>query len=1172
MLAATFTAALIYFMVQSSGALALGTACWDERLSRAGRNSSCVASQPFLIFGHGRAIHRMDLDGKNQRRLVSGVGSSILLDFHFREESVYWADKHSGIIYKASVRGAHRQKLFSSDKHISGLAVDWIWNNVYWTSGEKGKIKKIDINGKNERTLLRHLTQPSSIAVDPTNRFLFWLSGGMTPSIQRSDLAGQRKITLIKISEQLTTLSVDQEDKRLLWVQFGLQGESAIGSCDYNGNVLHIIDQSLRSQSLGISVFLKHLYYTDAESHVIKQVNKYTGGQPLNVNMKRMAKPPVDIKVVHLLNQPMADSEPTYPGCDEQTGNCVNVCSSPAEQGTCQCSEGFALSKQRTYCEDVNECALWNHGCSLGCENIPGSYFCTCPKGYALLPDRKTCQEIIPCEGNITKCGHGCLATDEGVICVCPEGSLLHENGQACTGCSSADRGGCSQLCTPVTPSRWQCACLPGYQLHQDGKRCIASGPPPYLLVANLVDVRQINPDGTGDQTLVEEPRGTIIALDYDPVHNNVYFASTSQKTIERVDLNSGSRDVILSDGLDSPEGLAIDWIHHRMYWTDKSRSTVECSTLVGLNRETVVSKGLEKPRGIAVHPVAKKLFWTDIGAHPLVESASLGGKDRAVIASTNLVSPTGLTIDFTEDLLLWCDQWRGLVETAALDGSDRQVLLENQVGRPFDLAVFEDRLWISDREHRQLTSVHKRTGKKLQRIHGNMVQPASIVVVHPLAKPGADVCLHLNGGCAQVCESKLGFAHCSCLSRYVLSTDGKSCLPTDTSNGSTESGDSKSNNLTSLKNKTLNDESTPLTDSDGGGLFTDKMVSDQNECHSLRCDVNAQCLLNAGSPTCVCLEGFTGDGQLCEGEYLCSCTLKVSLGTVLLLLFKDIDECKQRTHKCDKNAECQNTLGKYLCKCWTGYHGNGKMCQELETTLPWLTTGSPADVTTRRHNSNSVESCPSSHESYCLYEGVCFYFPEMESYACNCVSGYMGERCQFSDLEWWELQRAEEEKRRNVVIAACMVVLVSLLSIAACVTYCYGTRKFFHKQPSVDNVSETSVTDESMSETTTTNVPRFYMMVENGVGGMVIPTMGCPRRAVCPSCSSETGENVVSEESGTLSKHNRGYECSMVSAAMETTQPNIHHSSLPSSSSYTCLSFKPLPPAQTPGPEPPAL
>ncbi|CAJ1059042.1 pro-epidermal growth factor [Xyrichtys novacula] len=1156
MLAATVTAALIYFVVQSSGALALGAACWDERLSRAGRNSSCVASQPFLIFGHGKAIHRMDLDGKNQRRLVAGVGSSILLDFHFREGSVYWADQHTGVIYKASARGGHRQKLYSSDKNISGLAVDWIWNSVYWTSGEKGKIKRMDLNGKNERTLVRHLTQPSSITVDPTRRFLFWLSGGGTPSIQRSDLTGHRRTMLIKVAEQLKALTVDQEDKRLFWVQFGLLGESAIASCDYNGNVLHIMDQPLRSESLGLSIFLENLYYSDATSRVIKKVNKNTGGESLSVNFKLMAKQPVDVKVVHHLNQPMVDSQSTYPGCNEQSGNCVNVCSSLAKQGTCKCDQGFVLSRQGTHCEDVNECAHWNHGCSLGCENMPGSYFCTCPKGYALLSDRKTCREIIPCARNITKCGHGCLMTDEGAVCVCPEGSVLQEDGQACTGCSSADNGGCSQICTPVTPSRWQCGCLPGYQLHQDSKRCIATGPPPYLLVANLVDVRQIHPDGSGDRSLVEEPRGTIIALDYDPVQNKVYFASTRQKTIERVDLNAGSRDILVSDGLDSPEGLAVDWVHRRMYWTDKSKSTVECSNLAGLNRETLMSEGLEEPRGIVVHPFAKKLFWTDMGAQPVVESASLEGTDRVVIASANLVSPSGLTIDFTDDRLFWCDLKSSLVETAALDGSDRRVLLENQVGRPFDLAVFEDSLWISDWEHKQLRSVHKRTGKKLQRFHGNMVQPASIVVVHPLAKPGADVCLHLNGGCGQVCESKLGLAHCSCLSHYVLSDDGKSCSPAIVSNQTTDSGDSESTDLTSLQNKTFNDESTTTgrsTDSDVSSepaLYTDKMVSDQNECYSLRCDVNAQCLLIAGNPTCRCQEGFTGDGQFCV----------------------DIDECKQGTHACGKNAECQNNFGKYLCKCQAGYHGNGKTCQVLEITSPWVTTESPAEVTTQHYNSNSVESCPSTHDSYCLYQGVCFYFPEMESYACNCVSGYMGERCQFSDLEWWELQQAEEEKRRNVVIAACMVVLVSLLSIAACVTYCFGTRRFFHKQPSVDNVSETSVTDESMSESTTTSVPRFYMVVEDSVGGMVIPAMGCPRRAVCPSCSSETADNPVTDESGTLSKHNRGYECSMVSAvAMEIAESPVHHSSPSLSSSYTCTTFKPPLLSETTCPEPPA-
>ncbi|XP_056898300.1 pro-epidermal growth factor isoform X2 [Takifugu flavidus] len=1088
MLAAT-TTVFICFVLQSSGAWAVTAACWDERQPEAEGNSSCISTQPFFIFGYGKAIHRMGLDGKNQRRLVAGVGRSIFLDFHFRDDTIYWADKQTGVIYKAAVRDAQRQKLFS-DKHISGLAVDWIRNSIFWTSKAKGKIKKIDINGKNEVTLVRHLTQPCAITVDPIDRFLFWLAGETAPSIQRAYVTGQKKSTLIKMTQQAKALSIDRQEKRLYWVQLGLPGKSAVASCDYNGNGRHILDVPLDVRS-GISVFLQHIFYTDDTFGVIKRVNKQTGEETLKVNIKPMAKAPVDIKVVHHLNQPMADS--SAPGCDILSGNCVSVCST--ERGTCRCTEGFALTKQGTHCEDVNECALWNHGCSLGCENIPGSYFCTCPKGYALLPDRKTCQVIVPCETNI-KCGHGCLQTDEGAVCVCPEGSLLQEDGHVCTGCTAPDRGGCSQLCTSVTPNGWQCGCLPGYGLHHDGKRCIAAGPPSFLVVANLVDVRQINPDGSGDQILVEETNGAIIALDYDPVENKVYFASTSQKTIERIDFDGGSREVLVSDVLDSPEGLAIDWVHRKMYWTDKSRATVACSTLVGLNRQTIVSERLEKPRGIAVHPSEKKLFWTDTGAQPVVESASLEGKSRVVIASTDLVSPSGLTIDFTEDRLFWCDLRRGVVETAALDGSHRQVLLDNQVGRPFDLAVFEDRLWISDQEHQQLRSVHKRTGKNLQNIHG-LLQPASIVVVHPLTRPGADVCLHMNGGCSQICEHKLGFAHCSCLPSYTLATDGKSCLP--------DSGSTESTHLSSPKNK-VGDENTSQTTpgfsthtietnldlNNEKRLSTDKMVSDQHDCDSLGCDVNAQCLLNGGSPGCSCVEGFTGDGLLCV---------------------------------------------------------------ESEASSPQLPTSTSADVSTENHSSDS-ESCPSTHDNYCLYEGVCFYFPEVDSYACNCVAGYIGERCQFSDLEWWDLQQAEEEKKKNVLIGACVVVLVSLLSIAACVTLCYRTKIIFGKHPPVDDVSESSVTDETMS--VASSVPRFYTLVDSDVEGRTSPAVSRPRRAIYPSCSSETGDLPLSEDSD-VSKPIRGFEGTAASAAvLDDVTSGVHRSCPSLQHSCTFTSFRP--------------
>lgn len=53
----------------------------------------------------------MDLDGRHRRRLVAGVGNSVLLDFHYKERTVYWADINTGVIYKATTDGTQRQVL-----------------------------------------------------------------------------------------------------------------------------------------------------------------------------------------------------------------------------------------------------------------------------------------------------------------------------------------------------------------------------------------------------------------------------------------------------------------------------------------------------------------------------------------------------------------------------------------------------------------------------------------------------------------------------------------------------------------------------------------------------------------------------------------------------------------------------------------------------------------------------------------------------------------------------------------------------------------------------------------------------------------------------------------------------------------------------------------------------
>ena len=44
--------------------------------------------------------------------------------------------------------------------------------------------------------------------------------------------------------------------------------------------------------------------------------------------------------------------------------------------------------------------------------------------------------------------------------------------------------------------------------------------------------------------------------------------------------------------------------------------------------------------------------------------------------------------------------------------------------------------------------------------------------------------------------------------------------------------------------------------------------------------------------------------------------------------LFLDLDECKDKTHQCDVNANCTNIPGSYNCTCRPGYQGNGHICK----------------------------------------------------------------------------------------------------------------------------------------------------------------------------------------------------------------------------------------------------
>lgn len=340
---------------------------------------------------------------------------------------------------------------------------------------------------------------------------------------------------------------------------------------------------------------------------------------------------------------------------------------------------------------------------------------------------------------------------------------IFHRNRKDIHNPCAINNGDCSHMCL-LNPKGYSCACPIGVLLTEDRQTC-ESGPKNYILFAHRIDIRQISLDIDHliDVVLPLPPLQNALTLDVDTKTGDIYWADTEDDTITKSSSDGRHVSIILTESMDTVDGLVVDSVGRKLYWTDSGRHAIEVSELDGSNRNVLIWQDIESPRGIAIDYEFGYLFWTDWGSSPRIERADMDGEKRSRIVTTDVIWPNGLAVDNQKKRIFWTDAKRNHIMSSDFEGNFRKVIAKN-LEHPYGVAVGIHEIYYTDWKTNALHSVTAVNDMyEIKTISKDLEGLMDVKVIETGKERFTNACKRNNGGCSHLCLRKPNSYSCKC-------------------------------------------------------------------------------------------------------------------------------------------------------------------------------------------------------------------------------------------------------------------------------------------------------------------------------------------------------------------------------------------------------------------------